>query len=163
MVMRVILNLNEVNENKDLNFEFEVLKDENLDKRILDLNNTLVKGRVYLDSTNDICLECNFTGVMQLSDSITLKSIPYKFDINIDENITEIEDNYPDCIDFSKNTLDLKQILWQNIVLEVPISYTKEKDANLKGNGWELVSEDRKENDIDPRLKKLEELLERRD
>ena len=161
--MRVILNLNEVNENKDLNFEFEVLKDENLDKRILDLNNTLVKGRVYLDSTNDICLECNFTGVMQLSDSITLKSIPYKFDINIDENITEIEDNYPDCIDFSKNTLDLKQILWQNIVLEVPISYTKEKDANLKGNGWELVSEDRKENDIDPRLKKLEELLERRD
>ena len=50
-------------------------------------------------------------------------------------------------------------ILWQNIVLEVPISITKEKDAHLSGEGWELKNEEDKET-IDPRLAELSKLLE---
>ena len=43
--------------------------------------------------------------------------------------------------------------------MEVPISYTLEKDhSNIKGEGWELVDE--KKEKIDPRLAKLAELLE---
>ena len=43
--------------------------------------------------------------------------------------------------------------------MEVPISYSINKDANLKGNGWELVNEENKSKEIDPRLKDLEKLL----
>ena len=60
----------------------------------------------------------------------------------------------------SKNSLDISEILWENIVLEIPISITnhKSEDLLLKGNGWELVNENKEE--IDPRLAKLKELLD---
>ena len=51
-------------------------------------------------------------------------------------------------------------IVWQNIVLEVPISYsTKSLDeVNKSGDGWELVDENEKK--MDPRLAPLLELLD---
>ena len=155
------INLDSLSINNEIEINYEVKKDDNLDKRILDLKDSKVIGRIYLNSINDIVLDCTFTGTMYIEDSITLESVPYPFSINIEESLEELQENYEDCYDNSKNTLDLISILWQNIVLEVPISYTLDKDANLKGDGWELVKEDKKTKDIDPRLKKLEELLER--
>ena len=96
---------------------------------------------------------------MLIEDSISLELVPYEFNIDIEENLETIEENYEECYEKGKNTLDLKKILWQNIVLEVPISYSMVSDAELKGNGWELINEDRKVEEIDPRLKKLEDLL----
>ena len=155
------INLDSLGVNKEIRIDLDVNKDDNLDKRILDLKYSKVLGRIYLNSLNDIVLECTFSGTMYIEDAITLESVPYPFSIDIEENIEELQENYEDCYDNSQNTLDLISILWQNIVLEVPISYTLDKDANLKGDGWELVREDKKTKEIDPRLKKLEELLER--
>ena len=42
--------------------------------------------------------------------------------------------------------------------MEVPISFTKQSGVKLSGNGWELNS-DKKEDDIDPRLAKLNDLF----
>jgi len=155
----MLLYLDELSVKNEFEFEFNVLNDDELDNRIYDLKDTLVSGRVYLNSLSEIILECNFSGAMLIEDSISLDIVPYEFSIDIEENIEELKENHEDCYDFGKNTLDLKKILWQNIVLEVPISYTQVKDAVLKGNGWELVSEDKKVDEIDPRLKKLEDLL----
>lgn len=152
----MLLELNNLSIKNFIDFEFEVLKDDELDKRINDLRNALVKGKIYIDSTENIILECSFSGTMLIEDSISLELIPYEFNISIEENI---EENYDDCYEKEKNILDLKKILWQNIVLEVPISYTKVRDAVLKGNGWELLNGNRKVDEIDPRLKKLEDLL----
>ncbi len=156
----MLIKLNELNYQKEINIDYEVFKDDDLDKRIIDLKNSRVVGRIYLNSNNDINMELKFVGTMIIKDSITLEDIPYDFSINIEENLESIEENYDNCYENVQNTLDLKQLLWQNIVLEVPISYSLNGDANLKGNGWELVNEDNKTVDsIDPRLKKLEDLL----
>lgn len=157
----MIIELDNLNVNRELDINIEVVKDEELDKRILDLKNSKVIGKIYLDSIDEINLECTFSGTMYIEDSISLKSVPYNFNIEINENLEEIKENYEECYEISKNTLDLRRVLWQNIVLEVPISYTEEKDANLKGDGWKLVNDNKKSDEIDPRLKKLEELLER--
>ena len=125
----------------------------------MNLKNALVTGKVYENSNSDILLECNFSGTMFIEDSITLDPIPYEFSINIDENLDNLIENYQDCYENTQNTLDLKRILWQNIVLEVPISYTLSSDANIKGNGWELKNGNSKVEGVDPRLKKLEDLL----
>lgn len=158
----MIINLNELNIKKEILFNYKVLKNDYLDKRINDLKNCYVTGRVYLNNDN-IILECIFKGIMIINDSITLDLVPYNFNISINENLNDLVSIYNDCYDNNQNTLDLQEILWQNIVLEVPISYTKVNDANLKGNGWELIREEKEVKEIDPRLKKLEELLERRD
>lgn len=154
----MIYNLNELNIKKEILINSEVFIDNSIDKRIFGLNNAFVKGNIYKDVAGDVILKCKFTGNMLIEDSITLDKIPYEFSIDIEENLEYIKENYENCYDKNKNTLDLIKVLWQNIVLEVPISYTKVIDANLKGNGWELNSQEENMG-IDPRLKKLEELL----
>ena len=57
-----------------------------------------------------------------------------------------------------KNTLDIMGILWENIVLEVPISISTSENTFQEGNGWELVEE--KKESIDPRLAPLRKLLD---
>lgn len=153
----LLINLDEVYLKKEITFDEVVLKDDELDKRILDLN-ARVSGRVYVNLTEEIILKCIFFGEMYIEDSITLLSVPYKFSIDISEDLDEMKKNYIDFFQKNKNILDLKQILWQNIVLEVPISYTESKDAQIKGNGWELINE-KKTSEIDPRLEKLKDLL----
>lgn len=153
------INLNELYTKKEVEFSFEVEKDDELDERIKDLKNSIVTGRIYINSIGDIALECNFSGIMTIVDSISLDLIDYNFNFDIEDNLDELATIYENCYEKAKNILDLKKILWQNIVLEVPISYTKVRDAELKGNGWELINEHTKVDEIDPRLKKLEDLL----
>ena len=154
----MIFNLNELNIKDVILFNEKIEKNEKLDKRIHDLKDASAVGRVYIDSVGDIMFECHFKGIMFIEDSITLENVPYAFEINIEENVNDLKENYDNCYKSRQNTLDLIEVLWQNIVLEVPISYTKVLDANLKGNGWELQNKEKK-SEIDPRLKKLEDLL----
>ena len=37
-----------------------------------------------------------------------------------------------------QNMLDIIELLWENIILEVPISLTKSPNLELKGDGWVL-------------------------
>ena len=155
----MILNLNELNVKDEILFKDSVLKDDRLDKRIYDLKDAIVEGKIDVDSTNETILDCKFSGTMFIDDSITLEIVPYDFEIQIEEKLDDLIENYQDCYKSRQNTLDLIEVLWQNIVLEVPISYTKVTDAKLKGNGWELQTQE-KRLDIDPRLEKLKDLLE---
>ena len=45
------------------------------------------------------------------------------------------------------------EFLWQNIILEVPIRYTKSDADNLSGDNWQVINGD--EEKIDPRMQKL--------
>ncbi len=130
-------------------------------KDIIDLKNLHVKGSLKLNSIENLCLNLNLTGIMVLKDSVTLNLIDYPLDI-------KIEEEYPlnkEFLDYyckkDENILDIIKILWENIVLEVPIRLTTTNNTNLKGDGWSLGGEEIKE--IDPRLEKLKELLDERE
>ncbi|WP_337020479.1 YceD family protein, partial [Oceanobacillus massiliensis] len=62
--------------------------------------------------------------------------------------------------------LDLTPYIKENIVLEIPFrvfsnEVNPEDGAPSQGKGWEFISEEvKEEKTIDPRLKKLESLLE---
>lgn len=118
----------------DESISFDDIEDSNIKK----LSNVHVKGYVKYNILEQIELDLRVYGTMWLNDSITLKEIPYDFDFKIDEIITEDDDYYANFFKNNKNILDIKEILWENIVLEVPISFTKEENTTLKGNGWEL-------------------------
>ncbi len=155
----MFIELDELNIDNCININEEVKMDSKIDKRIHDLKDAFVKGVIRKNSNGDILIECNFKGKMQITDSVTLDLIYYDFDINISENLDDLQENYQDVYEKGQNRLDLKQILWQNIVLEVPISFTICNDADIKGNGWELIKEDKKSNEVDPRLQELQKLL----
>ena len=150
--------LDELNIKKSIEINEQVLYDDSIDSRIKGLDNAYVKGSIE-EREGIIYVKLNFEGEMLIIDSLTLEVVPYHFSLNIDENLDILEENYENVYEKSQNILDLKELLWQNIVLEVPISYTKEKDAHLKGDGWELKNDNVKSSSVDPRLKKLEDLL----
>lgn len=131
---------------------------ENAD--ILEIKDLHIQGKVNYDYENNLVFALEAKGIFLLEDAITLEAIDYPFSCEIDEKIENIEETCGSFYEKSKNTLDISEILWENIVLEIPISATNAKveDIELKGSGWELAKEEKDK--IDPRLAKLTELLD---
>jgi uncharacterized protein len=53
-------------------------------------------------------------------------------------------------------------IIWQNIVVEIPMRVISPNLSNVKleGDGWKLLTEDEENDELDPRLDKLRDLLD---
>ena len=90
---------------------------------------------------------------MILSDAITLEEITSPIDLEISEILDKSAKYYKN----EQNTLDKLEFLWENIVLEIPISLTRNSGVNLKGEGWELNREEQDE--INPELAKLKDIF----
>lgn len=103
--------------------------------KIKKLDNVSVKGYVYMDSNDDFKVDLDFSGVMILEDDISLEDVEYPFSGKIEEISLENSKSF-------ENILDLKEVLWENIVLEIPLKFTKvENLEEFNGDGWKLVSE----------------------
>ena len=86
---------------------------------------------------------------MKLNDSVSLEPVLYPFSFKISENVSEKLEN-------DQFTLDIIAILWENIVLEIPIRYSEVTDyKNLTGDGWKVISEDEQVNNTNNPFKEL--------
>ena len=122
------------------------------------LNDCHVVGRIYYNITKEVIFDGDISGIMKLVDANTTELIDYPFNTHITEILDEdkqIEENLRTNM---QNSLDLEEVLWQNIVLEVPIRITNEAGVQKSGDGWELNGKSNAEN-IDPRFEKLSELF----
>lgn len=128
-----------------------------------DLKNLHVSGFIRLNSADIIEFDLKINGVMLLKDSITLDLVEYPFTSLLNEEYELNDPYFQEYIEKDQNTLDILEILWENIVLEVPMRFTKAKDAVIKGNGWSLGNIENKDEEIDPRLAKLTELIEEKE
>lgn len=113
------------------------IPDEYIDKNIvLALKNIEVDGKVYTGEDQADRIDCTIKGNMLLLDSISLEEVNYPFFIKYDDILEENSKK-------NQNTLDIFSFLWENIVLEVPLQFTKVEDlSKFHGDGWKLVSED---------------------
>ena len=127
--------------NKDyieIDNDLDIPKEYLENTQVRDIKNTHVTGTIRVDSVDDLLLDIEVTGTFILGCAVTLEDVPYNFSTKIEENVGQIDNFFNN----RKNYLDILPIIWENIVLEVPIRVVKEgvKDINLHGNGWELVS-----------------------
>ena len=150
------INLNLLPVYLDEDIEFPRSYYENLD--ILDMTDFHVKGEFKYNLSDEIEVDLHVTGKMYLQDAITLDKIIYPIDIEIHKNLSDLEEESEKVIEKSKNILDKLEFLWENIVLEVPISLTNNSGATLSGEGWELNGNNDEE-EIDPRFAKLNDLF----
>ena len=125
---------------------------------IKDLSKVKVVGSIKYNVIDEVVIDLDVSGEMLLIDAITNEPIKYPFSIKILENLAEIDENDAKYLEKSKNILDIIEFLWENIVLEVPIRVTNTTGVHLKGQGWELNSE-KKDDGLDPRFEKLNELF----
>ena len=99
---------------------------------IVRLENIILDGKLFIDEDNHLNLVGNLSGTMILKDDLTLDEVSYQF-------TTEIEEIF----EKSKNILDITDILWQNILVEIPSKVrSTDGDINLEGNGWRVITED---------------------
>jgi uncharacterized protein len=156
----MLIDLNKIRDilviNQEYNFSEDYFKNTDIKK----LPKVSFNGKIYYDFENNLKLEGLCEGVMILPDSITLDDIEYPFSFEIDYLIDKNNEEIAEYYENIKNTLDIMGILWQNIVLEVPMRITKSNIEDIKssGDGWDIINDKKK--DIDPRLAKLTELLD---
>ena len=119
----------------DIDGEYEIPSNFLENKEIHELSTIKVKGSIK-KIEDDFYLIFTAKGKMKISDSITLEDVWYPFEIDFEEKLD-------DFIEKDKNSLDIIEVLWQNIVLEVPLRYSIVSDySKYQGDGWKLVSEE---------------------
>lgn len=114
-----------------------------------------VIGYVY-NNEEELELSITIKGTMVLPCARTLKDVNYPFNIEINDVIGQNSDN---SLEINQNTLDIFPIVWQNILVDVPLRVLvpDAEEESIEGDGWRLITEDDKKEEIDPRLSKLKD------
>lgn len=143
----------EINEN--ITIDSELLKEQD----IIQLKNVNINGSIYKD-VEGYYLESILSGTMVLPDSLTLVPTNHEFEAEISGNIEELLEEIGKNDKKIENTIDILPIIWENILMEIPIRVENEesRDKKLEGNGWKVITDD-DTSDLNPELQKLKDLL----
>ena len=126
---------------------------------VTSIDNVSINGVITLNALNEIRLNFDVEGVMIIPCAITLKPVEYPFSIKIEGDLEEIAEENPEKYINSKNSLDILPIIWENILMEIPMRVVSEgaDDITLEGDGWKFMTGDEKVENSE--LSKLKELL----
>ncbi len=129
---------------------------------VISLDDVKVLGEITKDALDNLCLNVDVNGVLVLPCAITLKPVNHSFNIKIEGNIDELIGENEKSVKKDENTLDILPIIWENILMEIPMRVVsngaEEELSSLGGNGWRVITE-QEDNDINPELAKLKDLL----
>ena len=118
-----------------------------------------VTGTLQFDHRSLVFSDLDLDGVMIVLDSITMEDLEVAFDTKSQETYSfdPIKENDEDIIVVKKDTVDINPEIFQAIIYEAPMSITRlPRDQYPKGDGWQLLSDqDKEEPKIDPRWEKL--------
>ena len=115
---------------------------ENTDIR--NLSDVKVNAHIKRVTDSSYNMSLIIDGVMTLPCSVTLKDVLYPFHIETEVKISNDDENLEEYVKIIQNNIDIISIIWQNIVLEIPLRVVSE-DANnspVSGEGWKLIRED---------------------
>jgi uncharacterized protein len=145
-VEKMIIDINKLlNYSTDeVSFDKKITIDESYLKttEIRHLSELNVVGRIKREVEEIISLEIFVEGEMILPCSVSLVDVPYPFNLTMYEVIdSEINGEY---LKIEKNSIDILPLIWQNIVLEIPLKVlSPDLDrSSIKGEGWKLIDED---------------------
>ncbi|WP_087973027.1 YceD family protein [Oceanobacillus rekensis] len=154
-------------------FEFDEVADvselETMNNDIREIKPVRVHGKADIQG-DQFFFSFIIEGEMILPCARTLVDVPFPFTIHTKEIFSASpyygrDEEEDEIHPIDGEVLDLMPVIKENIILEIPFRvFSEEADpegaAPSKGDGWEFVSEVKKEKTIDPRFKKLESLLE---
>ena len=111
---------------------------------IIELKDVNVVGNIYPYGDNDYELNLSVEGIMVLPCSLTLKPVDYKFSTEFSGIYAEMMSEIENFTKKVENSLDIFPIIWENILMEIPIKVTcpEATDLKLSGDGWKLVTEE---------------------
>lgn len=152
-------------------FSFQEVVDvsdiQKLDPEVRHISPVRVSGSAIVENEK-ASFPLEISGEMVLPCSNTLVDVDYPFHVyttevfRLGENHVTAEGD-EEVHDTEDGIIDLLPYVKEAILVEKPIRVVSpaadEGEAPQSGKGWEMVSPEKKEKTVDPRLKKLEELL----
>lgn len=142
-----------------INENYSFSEDELKNSGILKLDDVSISGEITLNSLREIYISLEVKGTMILPCAITLKPVDYPFNIIIDGDLSEIQEELGENTKKCINSIDILPIIWENILMEIPMRVVA-PDAeitNMSGDGWRFITEE--EDNVNSELSKLEDLL----
>lgn len=126
---------------------------------LLRLDNVHISGSITKDNLDNLILSLKIEGVMVLPCAVTLEPVDYPFTVKLEDNLEELLKEIDGNPQKLEKTIDILPIIWENVLMEMPMKVTspKAKDIKMSGDGWKMVTEEKME--INPELEKLKDLL----
>ena len=151
--------------NGTITFDDEITFDDSAFSKmsqIRGLQDVTVSGNIHYEEHDDrIYADLHISGVMILPCSITNEDVEYAFQTNSLEVFAFAKTEEDDVHETKGDVVELLPVIFQLILMEVPLKVVKEGANYPKGNGWEVIREEdykkAKVDEIDPRLAKLKE------
>ena len=137
---------NNIEKSIEVNEVYSFTQDEIKGTDLLKLDDVKVEGEILKNGLGNIELNLSVEGIMVLPCAITLKPVNYPFSIEISGEIDELMENFEEKERNFKNSIDILPIIWENILMEIPMRVVSEEarnsDINMEGNGWKFVTEE---------------------
>lgn len=143
----------------DMNYTFS--NDQLTGTDLLELNDVQIVGSIFINSADSYELHLTVSGVMVLPCAITLKPVSNPFELTIDGDIEDFKKDFEEITIKSENTIDIFPIIWENILMEIPMRVISE-DASLEtisGDGWRVITDQEESADLNPALQQLKDLF----
>ena len=129
----------------ELEYHNSIILDEALykDTDIRRLSPIDVDITIARSSDSSYNMDLRIKGTMVLPCSLTLKDVNYPFDIKTEVKVSNDDENYDEYVKINQNNIDIIPIIWQNILLEIPLRVESEDvcDSIVSGEGWKLIRE----------------------
>lgn len=151
MVIIMIFDIRRLNSNIDSSIPVDVnyifSKDELEGTELISCSCHII-GDIFKSITDELAVSFTIDGIMILPCAVTLKPVEYPFSISINGEINEICDNFDKNY---TNTIDIFPIIWENILMEIPMRVVSDeaKDYKIEGDGWKLITEDEHSSQFD--------------
>lgn len=126
---------------------------------INDVSDIDVDGFICLQN-GEINADLTLKGIYQLPCIYTneIGSQPFEFSIK-----DELNEEYPQTINFDADYIDLFEVVWQKLIVEAPLRFVKSNVNEKEGKFWKYLSEEdyekQKSLQTDPRFDKLKDLF----
>lgn len=127
------------------------------------LQDVTVSGNIHYEGHSDrVYADLDISGVMIVPCSITNEDVEYDFHTKSLETFAFDKSEDEDVHEAKGDVVELLPVIFQLILLEVPLKVVKEGITSYpKGDGWEVVKEEdyvkAEGKKLDPRLAKLKE------
>lgn len=128
---------------------------------ILELKDVKVVGDIVIDSSRNLYINIDIDGIMVLPCSITLKPTDCKFSTHVEGIVDKLLEEINKKVKKSENNIDILPIIWENILMEIPMKVVSD-DASLtksEGDGWKLITDEENGKRVNPELQRLKDLF----
>lgn len=106
--------------------EFDFSEDAKNVNGVITIGKTIVSGTARCIGMEKYKFDLHIEVMLELEDAWTLEPVPYKISLDVTEIFDRLESSEEVRV-IEKNTVDLYDVVWENILLEIPMRITKEE------------------------------------